>query len=51
MDFGSWSSNDLDETVNLIELQLYLGHKAIGYNETLDVKYLEVCACYVVSSQ
>lgn len=51
LDFGSWSSNDLDETVNLTELQLYLGHKAVGYKETLDVKYLEVCACYVVSSQ
>lgn len=49
LDFGSWSSNDLDETLNLTELQLYLGHKAVGYNEMLDVKYLKVCACYVLS--
>ena len=49
LDFGYWSSNDLDETLNLTELQLYLGHKAVGYNETLDVKYLKVCACCVLS--
>lgn len=51
MDFGSWSSNDLDKTLNLTELQLYLGHKAVGYNQMLDVKYLELCASYVASSQ
>lgn len=50
LDFGFWILviQDLGKTLNLTELQLYSGHKAVGYNETLDIKYLSLCACYVV---